>query len=263
MKTKIAPLVCSTAETTPTPRDHINPTPVGDAEPAPTPALPWQRQPGEPARWFGRFEVYRRRGCGRSLDWAWRTWISEAKRKTNKNGRAPDSWHHAAKRWAWPERALAWDVDQAEGIGEQVLGERVRRLRDAVTARRQRGEIIVSLEDSFRGYVNDVVIPLSGKSSYRPFLEECKKEMEDHFRFVERLSALSRGEYAAEEKLLAEVASRQQVRAEEREGGHPDSSSGRLKLVETQAGRHGGSPFLQGFAAVGLAMGLANLPGKA
>ena len=174
---------------------------------------PWQQQPGEPPRWFGRFHLYRELGAGRSIDWAWRRWIDQAKRKANKNGRAPDSWHRAAKRWGWRERALAFDVDQVERVGEQVLGERVRRLKDAVGARRWRHDLLKSLGDTYLNHLIEAVIPLSAEGR-ADALAFHNRNLENLFRFTERLVALNRAEFAAEERLLAEVASRQQERVE-------------------------------------------------
>jgi hypothetical protein len=89
----------------------------------------WLRQPGEPARWFGRFTAYRLLGGTRSLRKAYLTHLRE--RGTLPEGRehavrVPVGWAEAARRFAWAERARAWD-DALLRETEQAVRERRRR----------------------------------------------------------------------------------------------------------------------------------------
>jgi hypothetical protein len=67
----------------------------------------WDRQPGEPNRWFSRFERYRLAGSNRSLlgtvnaEWA----VTGRKKQT----KVPGAWNRAFECWSWRERAEAWD----------------------------------------------------------------------------------------------------------------------------------------------------------
>lgn len=69
-------------------------------------AVAWQRLPGEPALWFGRFVFYRELGVKRSLDKAY-----ELARHSEglKGVRAGPNWYATADKWRWSQRAEAWD----------------------------------------------------------------------------------------------------------------------------------------------------------
>jgi hypothetical protein len=72
------------------------------------PSEPWDRLPGEPNRWYNRFERYRLAGAGRSL----LAIYNEERQKAGKEERAsriPGAWDRAAARWCWRERAAASD----------------------------------------------------------------------------------------------------------------------------------------------------------
>lgn len=74
----------------------------------------WERRPGEPERWFARFERYCLQDPGyRSLSAVW----MQEKRKEGqerKSGKPSQHWETAARRWAWAERAAAWDQYRRE-----------------------------------------------------------------------------------------------------------------------------------------------------
>jgi hypothetical protein len=75
----------------------------------PAPPL-WEPLPGEPARWYGRFERFRLAGPARSL---LATFNAEhAERRGTKRRCVPGAWVQAARRWRWRERAEAWDDHQ-------------------------------------------------------------------------------------------------------------------------------------------------------
>lgn len=71
----------------------------------------WERQPGEPARWYARFLLYRGMGAGRSLLACFHR--EEALKGTKKrSNHVPGSWSQACERWHWKARAEAYDADQ-------------------------------------------------------------------------------------------------------------------------------------------------------
>ena len=172
--------------------------------------LAWERLPGESPRWFARFNAYRLLGSSRSIDGAWR---QEQRTKTNKNGRAPDSWHKASKRFEWRERALTWDVADAERVGQEVLEERARRLRRAIHHRRRREAYLDGLERTLRQHVENVVNKMNPAKNGRD-IEWYEARVQAHFNFIERMMRLGQAEYAAEERILVEVANRQQQMVE-------------------------------------------------
>lgn len=104
----------------------------------------WEQRPGEPIRWFERFDrYYRPLGAGRSLLLAYKKWeAAEApsRQKKAEKGRkrqiksAPTSWREAAKVWRWESRAEAWDLQQLaeEKQAEQEVRERSKERRIAL-----------------------------------------------------------------------------------------------------------------------------------
>jgi hypothetical protein len=71
---------------------------------------PWERQPGEPNRWYARFERYRLAGPSRSLLGIVNT---ERQERGGKRGSSvPQAWAKNAKAWQWRVRAEAWDEHQ-------------------------------------------------------------------------------------------------------------------------------------------------------
>lgn len=76
------------------------------------PAGIWDRQTGEPNRWYARFECYRLTGPKRSL---LGTVAAEREQQgTKKSSSVPQAWFDAAKQWHWKERAEAWDEHERE-----------------------------------------------------------------------------------------------------------------------------------------------------
>lgn len=71
----------------------------------------WERQPGEPARWYARFLLYRGMGPDRTLlGCIHREEVSKGKEKQSKN--ISGSWSMACERWQWKARAEQYDADQ-------------------------------------------------------------------------------------------------------------------------------------------------------
>jgi hypothetical protein len=95
---------------------------------------PWERLPGEPGRWYARFERFRLAGPNRSLLGAVNAERAEAGR--GKQGRVPGAWNEAARRWRWRERAAAWDESERRRAREHHATEvRDMRQRHAQEAR--------------------------------------------------------------------------------------------------------------------------------
>ena len=79
----------------------------------------WERKPGEPMLWFGRFDkYYRPMGTERSVLGAYNTWRQEKarRRKTGiKLAKSPSAtWTANSAKWEWKKRAEAWDAYERE-----------------------------------------------------------------------------------------------------------------------------------------------------
>ena len=117
-----------------------------DKSPAPddeTPLDPWDRQPGEPAKGFGVFCVYRDLGARRSLKSACRQFYG-ADYAPNKLRNAQEwSRHHD-----WVRRVAAWDnyLDRESRLS-QVEAVREMNRRYANTARAVLSKALVALKD--------------------------------------------------------------------------------------------------------------------
>ncbi len=73
----------------------------------------WERRPGEPQRWFDRFDRFRLMGVQRSIHSVYvQERASTGASNVNRRGGVPHSWRHAALRWKWIPRAEAWDEAQ-------------------------------------------------------------------------------------------------------------------------------------------------------
>jgi hypothetical protein len=81
--------------------------------PEPEQLQPWQQQPGESDRWYGRFHRYLLLGGRRSL-----LGVVNAERLQlgqKKTTNPPTSWREAFLKWNWAERSAAWDKNQQAG----------------------------------------------------------------------------------------------------------------------------------------------------
>jgi hypothetical protein len=101
-------------------------------------ALPWQRLPGERARDYYTFCIYRNLGVDRSLQQAWRAYCSSEQYGRRKlcgrphvNGavtKCPGAWTDLSRRYDWACRARAYDkwvyAEQEDGcfIADEELG---------------------------------------------------------------------------------------------------------------------------------------------
>jgi hypothetical protein len=69
-------------------------------------AQPWERQQGEPALWYARFERYRLLGPSRSVAAVFR------EEKGEDGGQPPGRWYETSARWNWQSRAEDWDSSE-------------------------------------------------------------------------------------------------------------------------------------------------------
>jgi len=73
----------------------------------------WDPRPGEPPRWYARFEVYRALGPHRTLENAFRTCAQAEGLAADRPG---SIWYAVAHEWAWEARAGAWDAVEREQL---------------------------------------------------------------------------------------------------------------------------------------------------
>ncbi len=71
---------------------------------------PWEQQPGEPNRWYARFERFRLAGPSRSLLGAVKAEREQVGKRSTRS--VPQAWAKAAQQWRWRERAEAWDAHE-------------------------------------------------------------------------------------------------------------------------------------------------------
>ncbi len=90
---------------------------------------PWHRLPGEPSRWFQRFERFRLLGPGRSMRKAWLAESPEGPKRSD----VPNAWKVAVETWDWRARAEAWDQAEAKAW-EESRKQQIDRRRRAVFA---------------------------------------------------------------------------------------------------------------------------------
>jgi hypothetical protein len=101
---------------------------MNDAQTPPESSEPWEQQPGEPSRWYARFEHFRLAGSSRSLLGAVNTEHQQTGKRSTRS--VPQAWAKAAQQWRWRERAEAWDVHerrQARAAHAQQIEEMNRR----------------------------------------------------------------------------------------------------------------------------------------
>jgi hypothetical protein len=83
---------------------------MNDAQTPQESSDPWEQQPGEPSRWYARFERFRLAGASRSLLGAVNTEHLQNGKPSTRS--VPQGWAKAAQQWRWRERADAWDVHE-------------------------------------------------------------------------------------------------------------------------------------------------------
>jgi hypothetical protein len=110
---------------------------------------PWDRQPGEPNRWYNRYERYRLAGAGRSL----LAIYNDERQRAGKGERAtrvPGAWDRAASRWCWRERAVAWDEHERQKARDaharDIAEMRSRHIQEAIALQAKAVERLKSLD---------------------------------------------------------------------------------------------------------------------
>jgi len=83
---------------------------VNDPQTASESPEPWEQQPGEPNRWYARFERFRLAGPSRSLLGAVKAEREQVGKRSTRS--VPQAWAKAAQLWRWRERAEAWDAHE-------------------------------------------------------------------------------------------------------------------------------------------------------
>lgn len=94
---------------------------------------PWWPTPGEPDRWYGRFErFFLMQGPSRSLQAAYRMWVASDNRELGLKGKRDiaNNWKINCLAFRWRERAAAYDGYINHLIMKKVEASR-RRLQDA------------------------------------------------------------------------------------------------------------------------------------
>lgn len=85
----------------------------------------WEIQPGEPSKWFVRFQHYLELGAKRSLLAVYRAEVEEESARSGgiQRDRAksvPSSWRKASGDWHWEERAAAYEAQAAAGAQTKI-----------------------------------------------------------------------------------------------------------------------------------------------
>ena len=98
--------------------------------------LPWERQPGETAKAFAAFCVYRDLPPERrSVRLAWETSTGRKAPRTSKGPRAGSVWYHWGEDNAWVFRAGAWDSEldrrATDEITRMAVKAKLQRLKEA------------------------------------------------------------------------------------------------------------------------------------
>ncbi len=146
-------------------RNNATPNP-----PTATPPQPWDQQPGEPNRWFDRFQIYLSLGPTRTC-WAAYCTVSHID-PHSRPANAPPGWQWHAKTWRWRARAHAWDVYQRSLL---ALGERNARL----ALHWRRVEVMEDTLETIRAALDTADIAGAGQQQAREWLPELRVFLRD------------------------------------------------------------------------------------
>ncbi len=136
---------------------------------AATPLQPWDRQPGEPTKWYGRFLVYLELGPARTLTEA----FALVNKQEDKPAHCPNGrWTLAQRQWQWRARAQAWDIEQRDLL---ALSERNRRL----AMREQRVAITEENLEVVRGVLRNMHLLEADEHEARKWLLEMRGFLRD------------------------------------------------------------------------------------
>lgn len=76
----------------------------------------WEQREGEPNEAYARFLVYRNLGVTRTLDRAYRAFVGNRRKSSERSG----TWQENATRFNWSERASDWDIDYLVSSGRDA-----------------------------------------------------------------------------------------------------------------------------------------------
>ena len=133
----------------------------------------WERQDGEPNKWYSRFVIFLQMGPSRSL-------LGAVNIEKDRNGQkkaevsAPTSWREAAKQWNWRARAEAWDEYRRKQVF--VMG-------NAYDVNRV--EKLAKYSERLEGEIDKMLTALENKK-----LEEIKKPWFNQFLYEKYLQSL-------------------------------------------------------------------------
>ncbi|PSB26191.1 hypothetical protein [Stenomitos frigidus] len=124
----------------------------------------WSLQPGEPEKWFARFERYRLQGEGRSLEAVYRSEIAADRNRSQRSQRPSSQWYVISKQWRWLERATAWDLAESKQDESLLRSARVELVQRQVASenewltrqQRLREQAQIAFEDYLFGRVTEV-----------------------------------------------------------------------------------------------------------
>jgi hypothetical protein len=135
-----------------------------------TPPQPerWDRQPGEPNRWYDRFERFRLAGPSRSLMGTVN--LERAEKGVKRQRFVPGAWAEAARRWCWRQRAEAWDERErqkaCEARAQEVAEMNRRHIQEAQALQNKAVQSLKSLDP----------VTFSASDTLRFFVEATKLE---------------------------------------------------------------------------------------
>ena len=138
---------------------------------------PWDRQDGEPARWYARFLVYMELGPARTLAEAYANTLEKAgkgRKSTRPDGKLRPSggWNTASRKYRWRERTLAWDAEQRDLL---ALSERNLRM----ARREQRVAITDEYLELARAVLSNMHLLAANEHQARKWLPEIRGLLRD------------------------------------------------------------------------------------
>jgi hypothetical protein len=141
-----------------------------------TTSPPWEPLPGEPSRWYDRFDCYRRLGPERTIVAAYRACTG----RTGANARPAPAWYAAAATWRWEARAHAWDIHLRTHLRDQELAA----VGDAQQQRLTRLELLL---DRFEAGFQEL-LAVADAPALRRLLPQVRRDLAEVIR-LERAAA--------------------------------------------------------------------------
>lgn len=201
------------------------PTPDSPEAPAETRRRPWDQLPGEPPRWYGRFQVFLNLGPART--------VAAATRAVRLG--VGGSWSEYVQRWHWRERAAAWDVHQRDLL---ALSERSTR----IGLRRRRVAVIEEYLEAVRAVLDSADLPAADQELAREWLPQMRVFLRDLLA-AERLE-YERVDYARDDPDNAALITADDLRAAQR-ALEQEQAEAAAALVDMSAGAGAASQQVQ------------------